>query len=155
MEFKSRQDLEAPQDRVFAALSDFEQVERRLLKRGVDVRRSEGSDPAEEGTRWSARFKLRGKRREAEVVLERYRPPEEMVFFLTVSGLEARTRLDFIALSPGRTRVQMTSELTPRTLSARLVVQSMKLSKGKLDRKLDTRMEEYARELEARLARSA
>ena len=155
MELETRQDLEAPQDKVFAALSDFPMVERKLMQQGVDIRRCAGPEPAGSGTRWHARFKLQGKQREAEVTLERYQPPCEMVFVLSVAGIVARLKIAVEALSEDRSRVVVSCELVAKTLSARLMLQPLKLNRGKVERKVDARVAEYARDLEGRLSRSA
>ncbi len=76
--------------------------------------------------------------------------------FLTVSeGLEVLTRMDLVALSRSRTRITLAVDLEPKTLSGRLLVQSMKLARGNLAKKFQVRAAEYAKELEDRLKRNA
>ncbi len=54
------------------------------------------------------------------------------------------------ALSPTRTRVAVDVELTPKSLSAKLLMQPLKLAKIRLDTRFEERIEAYVREMEAR-----
>ena len=58
-----------------------------------------------------------------------------------------------MALSRGRTRVAVELEVKPLNLSARLLVQSLKLAKGSLTRKYKLRIGEYAKGMEERYAK--
>lgn len=151
MEFSTKEDIEAPIDRVFAAISDFDMIERSVLRRGVEVRRTDRRDGPGEGMTWDAAFKFRGKMREAKVVLTRYDPPNAMVFHTVSGGLETHTVVDCVALSRSRTRISMEVALQPKTLSARLLVQSLKLAKGSITKKFRVRAADYAKDLEDRL----
>jgi uncharacterized protein YndB with AHSA1/START domain len=150
MQLTAREDIEAPLDRVFAALSDFETVERQALRRGLDVQRAEGTPP-DPGTRWLASFGFRGKQRSAEITLKDYTPPEKMVFESVSGGLTVIMVMEVMALSRTRTRIAVEVVMEPKTLSARLLVQSLKLAKGGIDKRFRHRMHELARDLENRL----
>ncbi len=151
MEFSHKEDIEAPLERVFRELSDFDQIERSVMRRGVDVRRTADPETPGEGMAWQAGFTFRGKARDATITLTRYEPPTLMVFESRSGGLEARSVIECVALSRSRTRVSFDVVLTPKTLSARLIVQSLKLAKGKIDRKFKARMSDAATELERRI----
>lgn len=154
MEFSTREDIEAPLDRVFAQATDFDQIERQAMRRGAEVRRLSGDHAAPAvGMGWLASFRFRGKAREAEVTLVEYDPPNRMVYQTVIGGLEILSTIDFVALSRSRTRVGVKIELLPRTLSARLMVQSLKLAKGTIDKRFRVKMAEYATHLEDRLKR--
>ncbi|MHA6326071.1 SRPBCC family protein [Roseivivax sp. CAU 1753] len=151
MEFSHKEDIEAPLEQVFAELSDFDQIERSILRRGMQVARTDQLSEVGAGMAWAATFTFRGKPRDADITLTRYEPPTLMVFESTSGGLETRSIVECVALSRSRTRVSFDATLTPKTLSARLVVQSMKLAKGRIDRKFKARLAEAATELERRL----
>ena len=152
MQLTAREDIEAPLDRVFAALSDFDSVERQALRRGLDVQRTSGpaTGPAE-GMTWHAVFGFRGKQRAADIQLVEFQPPERMVFDSVSGGLKVQMVLDVVALSRTRTRIGVSVEMMPTTLSARLLVQSLKLAKGGMDRRFRDRMKGLARDLERKL----
>ncbi|GGG73875.1 DNA polymerase III subunit gamma/tau [Salipiger pallidus] len=155
MEFSTREDIEAPAEQVFAELTRFEQIERQVMRRGVDLQRTSGSPDAPEELAWTARFKLRGKERTADITLDEYDAPNRLTYKARSGGLDAVTVIDVMALSRGRTRIVMTFEVLPQTLSARLMVQSMKLARGNMEKKFRVKMAEYARDLETRLNRPA
>lgn len=156
MEFTTREDIEAPLEQVFAQLTDFERIERQIMRRGIDVQRSsEGGAGTPRGMSWQAAFAFRGKSRTAEVTLTEYDAPNAISYHATSGGLETVTRIDFVALSRNRTRVGMAVELRPKTLSARLMVQSLKLGKSSLEKRFRVKMAEFAKELEDRLKRAS
>lgn len=153
MELTASEDIDAPQEQVFAALSDFDTVERQAMRRGIEITRlSEGPGA---GMSWRAKFTFRGKPRQAHITLTTYDKPENMVFHTVTGGLEMDFALDVVALSRGRTRINVTSVLAPKTLSARLLVQSLKLAKGGIDKRFRKRMADLASGLEARLQGTA
>ena len=106
------------------------------------------------GMAWQATFGFRGKEREARITLVEAQAPDLLVYDSLSGGLEMRTRLEFVALSRSRTRVTMTADLKPQTLSARLLVQSLKLARGNLEKRFRVRMADYAKQLEDRLSRA-
>ncbi|MFZ7091855.1 SRPBCC family protein [Primorskyibacter sp. 2E233] len=155
MQLTASEDIEAPVERVFAELSDFEAIERQVMRRGIDVKRTDGEDVPAAGMGWATGFTFRGKSRQAQVTLVDYTVPEQMVFDTVSGGLEAETRVEVVALSRSRTRINMVTELKPKTLSARLLVQSLKLAKGGIDKRFRKKMAGYAKDLELKLKNSA
>ena len=155
MQLSAMEDIEAPLDRVFAALTDFEAIERQAMRRGATVRRKDSVAGPAAGMAWHAGFAFRGKTREADITLTVYTPPERMVFHSVVGGLETETVIELVALSRSRTRITLVSELMPKTLSARLLVQSLKLARGGIEKRFRKRMASHAKDLEDRMRRSA
>ncbi|MDJ0821085.1 MAG: SRPBCC family protein [Paracoccaceae bacterium] len=155
MELSAREDIEAPLDRVFAQLTDFEAIERRALRRGVEIQRTDNLAGPAAGMSWKATFRFRGKTRTADVTLSDFTPPEQLVFDSVTGGLETHTRIECVALSRGRTRISIVTVLQPKTLSARLLVQSLKLAKSSISRKFSNRMAVLAKDLEDRLRSTA
>lgn len=155
MKFSSRQDIETPIDEVFAVLSDFESVERSAIRRGVEIRRSPDGTTPTEGMTWEATFLLRGKTRTVGICLERLDPPNGMSFAITSPSLSGGMKIELVALSPRRTRMLVAVELKPTTLTGRLLIQSMRLAKKKLDRQFKRRVADYARMVEDRFTRLA
>ncbi len=155
MEFSAKEDINASVDEVFAILSDVDAIERQALRRGVDVRRTSAHTSPAAGMSWQASFKFRGRQRTSDITMTEFDTPTRMVFESVTGGLETRVVVELLQLSKAHTRVTTTAELMPKTLSARLLVQSMKLAKAKINRKFAVRMAQFARDVEERAARLA
>lgn len=154
MQFSSKEDIEVPIDSVFAMLSEFKSFERSAIRRGVDVRRLHEIETLSLGTRWHVRFTMRGKRREMDIELTAHEPPRTLEFTGVSEGIDAKMRLNLVALSPQRTRLSVVLNLKPKTLAARLFLQSLKLAKSLLTKRFKLRIAEYAKTLEDRHKRA-
>lgn len=155
MKFSSKEDIEAPIEDVFDMLSDFETMERSAIRRGAEVECTNPSAQPCVGMTWRAKFDLRGKRRKVQVVMVRYDRPTAMRFDTDSNGLDGVLELELLALSPKRTRMSVVLELAPKTLSARLLIQSLKLAKSNLTKRFKLRVADYAKQLEDRHTRMA
>jgi hypothetical protein len=71
----------------------------------------------------------------------------------TSDGLVVVTEIDLIALSQSRTRVIVSITVTAKTLTARLLLQSLKLAKTKLTKRFKARVLDYAGDIEDRYRR--
>lgn len=146
MKLSTREDIEAPVAFVFDRVTDFAMFERRALRHGADVVRN-GTDPASVGTSWDIGFTFRGRARAVTATLTKLDPPHDVVIESLSDGLTALTEVTLVALSPGRTRVIVGFELRARTLTARLLLQSLKLAKAKLAKRFAARVLDYAADI--------
>lgn len=150
MKFSTNEDIDAPIDDVFDMLSDFERFERSAMRRGAEVQRTDTMAVPGVGMTWQTAFMLRGKKRELELEMVTYDRPGEIVLESTSPGMLGQMAFELIALSRSRTRVKAELEIKPLNLSARLLVQSMKLAKKSLNRRYKNGVAEYARIMENR-----
>jgi len=150
MKFVAREDVEAPIEFVFAQVTDFPAIERSGLRRGADVRRVDSLTEKAPGMVWDVEFMLRGKRREAQLELTSLDPPNGLVLESRSPNMEGGMVLDLVALSRSRTRISVEIEIQPKTLPARLLMQSMKLARPNLIRRFTKRVAGYANDLEGR-----
>ena len=155
MRFTSREDIEAPIDHVFARITDFQALERAALRRGAEVRRIDERVSPGAGMGWHTSFMFRGKRREVETELTEYNPPNGITVLARSALLSGRMGVDLVALSRGRTRMTVDLVVTPKTLAAHLMVQSLKLARANLTRRFRSRVAGYAVDLEERFRRGA
>lgn len=153
MELTTSEDIEAPLDAVFAAVADFDVLERSALRRGIDVRRTDQMFEPGPGMAWATTFAFRGKTRTANIEVTQYDRPESLTFAGTSGGLDVGVSMELVALSRSRTRLTMKVAPRPRTLSARLLMQSMKLAKGNIGKRFRVRVADYAKDIEDRAKR--
>ncbi|MEL6451696.1 MAG: SRPBCC family protein [Pseudomonadota bacterium] len=154
MKFSAREDIAAPIDQVFVALCDFEGFERQAMRRGAQVQRVDAMVNPGVGMKWQANFQLRGRARDVTIELVRFDTPNELVFDAKSSGIDAVMQIELLALSRNRTRMAIGFEMTPLNLSARLLIQSLKLAKNNLTKRFKLRVADYSKGLEERLQRS-
>lgn len=153
MKFSTREDIEAPIDAVFDMLCDFAAFERFAMRRGAEVQRLDTHESPSVGMAWDGRFDLRGKRREVRVELVTLDRPNEIVLESVSQGMVGTISFDLVPLSRSGTRVLIAAEVKPTNLTARLLVQSMKLAKTTLTARFKLRVAQHARKLEKRYRR--
>ncbi len=155
MQFNSKEDIEAPIERVFAAVTDFESFERAALRRGAEEHQTDNLKALGVGCTWDARFEMRGRRRDVAIAVSEFDPPNGYKIAFKAQGLEGEMNVELVALSKNRTRLAISMELQPKTLSARLLVQSLKLAKMNLTKRFQLRVADFARDMEDRLRGTA
>lgn len=150
MKFSTKEDVEVPIDAAFAMMCDFEGFERAAMRRGAEVQRTDSKTVPGVGMAWRAAFSLRGKRRQVDLEMVSFEKPDEMVVECRSQGLLCLMTLELTALSKNRTRIMLSFDIKPLNLSARLLVQSLKLAKTTLTKKYKLRVSEFAKGLEDR-----
>ncbi|KUP91187.1 SRPBCC family protein [Tritonibacter horizontis] len=151
MQFETKEDIEGPIADIFAAITDFDTFERSAIRRGVEVQRHGTADNALTDLSWDVTFVFRGTERKMKLDVAESEPPNAIALVATGSGMVGDMKVELLALSPRRTRMTVQCNLTPKTLAARLLVQSLKLARSKLNRKFRLRVAEFARATEERL----
>ncbi|MFE3836215.1 SRPBCC family protein [Pseudogemmobacter sonorensis] len=137
MKLTTRQDIEAPLDFVYAQLTDFEQFERMVMRRGAEVERIDRLARPGPGMGWRLRFAYKGKPRKVVVRLLDLAQDALLDYAFDSPSVEGGGRLELIALAPRRTRMTLAVEIRPKTLAARLFLQSLRLAKGRVQRRFD------------------
>lgn len=150
MKLKASEDVDAPIEQVFRLLSDIDNLERLAARRGVDiVRGSEG--PVQEGSSWQVNFRLRGKDRSVDMVLEQMQPSNHIAVKADGGGVSGLFAVELVALTPKCTRVRVSLDMAASSISGRLLLQSLKLAKSKVEQRFRERMRKFAAVLEERL----
>ena len=152
MKFSTREDIEAPIEHVFARVTDFSSFERQALRRGGDIRRLDAAPTPGVGSAWDVSFQFRGKDRKMKAALVKLDEPTALHIDTTASGIDGETRVELVALSRSRTRLSVTMELKPKSLSARLLIQSLRLAKSNLSRKFKMRVADFAKDTQEKYA---
>ncbi len=152
MKLSTREDIEAPVDFVYDRVTDFAAYERRALRQGAEVS-CRSSGPPAVGTIWDVSFSFRGRDRRVAAELTALERPSTLAINSVSDGLDVVTEVDLIPLSQTRTRVMVSIEVKARTLTARLLLQSLKLAKTKLTKRFKARVLDYAEDIEDRYRR--
>lgn len=148
MKFSSREDIEAPVDKVFEAVTDFDRFERQLLRRGVDITRDESCAPTDIGAKWQAQIPWRGRTHDVATELVTFETDSGFAFESRSGGVICLGIVDLVALSKSRTRLFVSLDMRPTTLSSRLFIQSLKLAKGTLSKRFKARVADWAARIE-------
>ncbi|MEM9434282.1 MAG: SRPBCC family protein [Pseudomonadota bacterium] len=150
MKFSAREDINAPIEKVFRTLTEFEVFERAALRRGIDLAREVEGESNGLGRTWRVNFKFRGRNREIGVELQTVAEPQDLVYAISSPNLRGTFEIELVAMSRARTRMRVALDIRPKTLSARLLLQSAKLARNTLNRRYKGRIKRLAQELETR-----
>lgn len=148
MKFSTKEDLEIGIDEVFVMLSDFDGFERMFMRHGVEIERIDQAAVIDVGAKWRAKAEFRGRMRDFEVELIDFDRPNCMQFTSESGGMNGRFTVELVALSRARTRMRVELEIKPKTLPARLLIQSARLARNKLNKRYKTRVANFAEDLE-------
>lgn len=154
MKLTSRQDIEAPVAFVFDALKDFEGWERAALRRGAEVARTDTLHNIVPGLSWMIKFAYRGRQRRLALRLTNLEQPTQLGFSGVGASMDGQAGIDLLELGSRRTRLSVTLDIRPKTIGARLVLQSMRIAKTRLNRRFADRVGQLCTEIEARYRKS-
>lgn len=147
MKLSARTDVAAPADRIFRHMTDFDRIETSARGRGAEIERlDDRTTPAEAA--WRTSFPFRGKLRHAQIRVADFEPDEQLVLRGESDGLTARVRLELVPLSDRQTRISAIIDLSPATMKARLLVQSLKLARSSLEERLERRLQRFGHHVE-------
>ncbi|MCK0125916.1 SRPBCC family protein [Gelidibacter sp. F2691] len=150
MKIKTHEDIEATIDQVFDALTDFEGFELAALRRGAEIVRTDTLPQPGQGMGWKAKFIYRNRERVADISVEEFDRPNALHVWSKVSGLNVELDAELMSLSRNRTRLTISVDMRPKTIPARLLIQSLKLARGTMLRRFRKRIAEFAATIEAR-----
>ncbi len=147
MKFSTQADVHAPAEETFRAFSDFHHYAGRARDRGVEVERLDHGHAVGRGLAWRSRFSWNGSVREMRGEIVRFDPPKGFAADLAVGGLEGRLEVEVTPVKAGKSRVRIGLELTPATMSARILLKSLRLAKGRLDARFADAVRSHAESL--------
>lgn len=150
MQFAAREDISAPIETVFQAVSDFEGWERAALRRGAEVTRTDDLEAPCIGMNWVTKFTFHNKVRNADVTLQTFEKPNKIGISSISNGINVEFVIELVSLSRERTRMDVFSELKPTTISARLLLQPLKLARTRLSNRFCQRIADFAGSIEDR-----
>jgi hypothetical protein len=137
MKLTAKTDLEVPAAAVFASLIDHPAWEREAIRNGVEIERPAGTPATGVGAEWRIRGHFRGKPRKVQVKIEEMTQDQRIALGLDSPSIEGTTRLEIMVLSPRRSRMRVDLEIKPKTLAARLFINTMRLAKGRVQARFE------------------
>ena len=146
MKFSNREDIEAPIERVFAEITNYDRFELLVQERGAKIIRRTGSSGRPIG--WDAEIKLRGKPRQIDIDIQKIEAPQTVHIVASGKSLNALLSFELISLSKKYTRILTALELKPASLNGRLFLQTLRLSKPRLTQGFKKQLGNFAREIE-------
>lgn len=147
MKFSTRCESDLPVADLFDQICDFEGLEHLLLRRGAVPKRLDPHQQPGVGAGWDISFNWRGRLRELRLVVDRFERPERLVLSGQSDSFDIGIDITFVGLSRTRSRLLFEVDIRPRTMRARLMLQTAKLGKSQLDRKFDQRIRSFVNEL--------
>jgi uncharacterized protein YndB with AHSA1/START domain len=154
MKLTAKTDFDAPAGFVYEALTDFTNWEREAVRRGIDVDRPAGTPPSGLGASWRVSGRYRGKQRRLLLKISKLIPGEEIEYAFDSPSANGTITLDIAALSARRSRLRLAIDIRPKTLAARLFLNTIRLAKGRVEGKLEARLEGLAAYVRQRHERS-
>lgn len=152
MKFEAKDDVDIPIEEAFDLLSDYDVFERMAMRRGIDVRRHDQDQPVGVGSSWTVNFDWRGKKIKMDAKVVKHQRPDVIQLESVMPGMDVDVVFELVALSRKRTRMSIQIESAAKTLPMRLLLQSLKLARGNIDRRLQDRVEAQCRNMEERYA---
>ncbi|MCF3974562.1 hypothetical protein [Paracoccus salsus] len=149
MKFSTRHDTESRAEDLFGVVGDFGRIERMLMCRGAHVCRIDPTQEPGTGMGWQIDFDWRGRPRSLRLEVTRHDRPERLSMAGMSDALDINIDATVIALSRTRSRLIFETDLRPRNMKARLMLQTAKLAKPQLDRKFDRRVAQFLSDMHA------
>jgi|SRR6056297_2955219 len=148
MIFETREEVDVPRDFAFDRFADFTRYEQAARGYGADIRRVNGFTEVAEGVSWRGSVVVRGKTRGVEATVTDLTRPAHAQMVTTVGGMRVDVDLVFEEIGPQTTRVFAKAQLVATTLASRLILQTVKLARKKIQTKIDSRIVALANQFE-------
>lgn len=148
MNLETTYELDAPAEYVFKRITDHADFEALLMGYGANIERLDDEISLNVGMKWAIDGNFRGKQRQVEVSLTQLIENELVSYASESKDVNATVDMKLEALSPKQTRFSI--DMTPKanTISARLILQSAKLARKTLEKRVNRRFADFCQRLE-------
>lgn len=155
MKLTAKTDLEVPAAFVFATLVDHPSWEREAIRHGVEVERPPGTPDSGVGAEWRIRGHFRGKARKVQIRIAEMTPGQRLALAVDSPSIEGVVQIEVMVLSPRRSRLRTDLEVKPKTLAARLFINTMRLAKGRVQARFERGLGQLGARIKDRYDRQA
>lgn len=136
MKFTIAEDFDAPPAQVWARVVDFAAVEADARSRGAVLNRVGDWQSLSEGAAWRGSVPIRGKSKPIEAQVTKLAHEEGLSIESRIGGMACVYEVSLVPLSAAVTRINVTLDLAAKTLSARLLLQTLKLARKRVRARL-------------------
>lgn len=134
-----------PLEAAYAMATDWTALEMRAVRAGAEVSRlSDG-----QGRAWTVRGHFRGAHHEVRLELADMRTNESVTVHGAGTRFDFQHRTLFVAQGAQGCRLRWDVSVSPRSISGRLMLRGMKLTRGRLQRRLAGGLERFVERMEA------
>ncbi|MCC5971368.1 MAG: SRPBCC family protein [Pararhodobacter sp.] len=133
MKIDATKDFKRPRGKVFASFSDPARVDAVLGSVGTQLRREGAGDV---GSVWHMVVSVGGKERPVSVTLAERIAADTIRLAATSDMVDVDMVFSFADMPDEGCKVTSEATLTPRTLAARVGLQTLRLAKGKIEQRL-------------------
>ena len=153
MKLTAKTDLEAPAEFLHAYLCDNAAWERDAVRRGIEVERPADMPLTGVGAGWRVKVPFRGRIRPVLLRLDGLVQDQSLAYSFEGQALIGTTVMETKAISPRSSRLKVTIDAKPKTLAARLFLNTVRLARRKAEERLEKRISQLADRIEERYAR--
>jgi hypothetical protein len=153
MKLTAKTDLEAPVEFLHAYLCDNATWEREAIRRGIEVERPADMPLTGVGAGWRIRVPFRGRVRKVLLRVDDIVQDQTIAYSFEGQALVGTTVMEMKALSARRSRLKVTIDAKPKTLAARLFLNTLRLARRKVEERFEKRVGQLGARVEERYAR--
>jgi hypothetical protein len=153
MKLTVKTDIDAPVEFVHAFLGDNATWEREAIRRGVEIERPADMPLRGVGAGWRIKLRFRGRVRNVLIRVDEIVQDEVIGYSFEGQALFGTTEMETKALSPRRSRLKVSIDAKPKTLAARLFLNTLRLARRKVEERMEKRVTQLGTRIEERYAR--
>jgi hypothetical protein len=153
MKLTVKADLEAPVEFLHASLCDTATWEREAIRRGIEIERPADMALSGVGAGWKIGLTFRGRVRKVLLRIDGIVQDQSIDYFFEGEAFVGTSQIETKALSPRRSRLRATIDVRPKTLAARLFLNTLRLARGRVEARLEQRLIKFAAQIADRYAR--
>ena len=153
MKLTAKTDLEAPVEFLHAYLCDNATWEREAIRRGIEVERPADMPLSGVGAGWRIKVPFRGRVRKVLLRVDEIVQDQTIAYSFEGQALVGTTVMEMKALSARRSRLKVTIDAKPKTLAARLFLNTLRLARRKVEERFEKRVGKLGARVEERYAR--
>lgn len=143
MKLNARKDVDMAAAELFAAISDFAYFERLALSQGVVVDRLAGEGRCAAGSVWRTRFLFRGRERTMTTRISEVETPRNLFLQGQSGNYDLFIAAHLAPLSRYETRLAVEFVVKPRSLAARMTIQTMRLARARIEARLSRKLGQF------------